>query len=146
MNTKPFPARSPSAKVGGLFHFGRMLDKIRAHAKGELPDDHVPQLGKGFDGRTVRFLGLKYEDVVARTNEGGSDDELIAWAFAHGRKPSEEEIEIWNEFMRKCGWNDAVTETLERRKTESGLTNRDDIQTMFQYIDGDEGREAIARP
>ena len=146
MNTKPFPARSPSAKVGGVFHFGRMLDKIRAHAKGELPDDHVPQLGKGFDGRTLRFLGLEYEDVVARTKEGGSDDELIAWAFAHGRKPSEEEIEIWNEFMRKCGWNDAVTETLERRKTESGLTNRDDIQTMFQYIDGDEGREAIARP
>ena len=32
------------------------------------------------------------------------------------------------------------TETLERRKRESGLSDRDDIQTMFDYIDADEGR------
>ncbi len=140
MTTKLFPGRSPAEKVGGIFHFGRMIDKIRAHARGELPEDHVPPLGKGFDGRCVRFLGLKYEDVAARAKEGGSDDELLAWALQNGRKPSEEEIEIWNEFMRKCGWNDEITETLERRKTESGLTDRDDIQTMFQYIDADEGR------
>lgn len=141
MNTKPFPARSPSDKVGGINHFGRMIDKIRAHAKGELPADHVPPLGKGFDGRCLRFLGVNYEDLVARVKEGGSDDELLAWAFAKGRQPSEEEIEIWNEFMRKCGWNDDITETLARRKTQSGLTDRDDIQTMFQYIDADEGRQ-----
>ena len=140
MTNKPFPARSPAEKVGGIFHFGRMIDKIRAHAKGELPADHVPALGKGFDGRTVRFLGLKYDDVVERVKQGGSDEELLAWAFEHGRKPSEEEIEIWNEFMRKCGWNDEITETLERRKRESGLTSRPDIQTMFNYIDIDEGR------
>ncbi len=140
MNTKPFPARSPSDKVGSLYHFGRMIDKIRAHAKGELPADHVPALGKGFDGRCVRFLGVNYEDVVARAKEGGSDDELLQWAFKKGRQPSEEEIEIWNEFMRKCGWNDDITEVLERRKGQSGFTDRDEIQTMFQYIDADEGR------
>lgn len=143
MTTKPFPARSPAEKVGGIFHFGRMIDKIRAHARRELPEEHVPALGKGFDGRCVRFLGLKYEDVVARAKEGGADEELLAWAFQNGRQPSEEEIEIWNEFMRKCGWNDGITATLERRKTESGLTNRDDIQTMFNYIDADEGRAAL---
>jgi gluconokinase len=141
MTNKPFPARSPAEKVGGIFHFGRMIDKIRAHAKGELPEDHVPALGKGFDGRTVRFLGVKYEDVVARAKESGSAEEILQWAFAKGRKPSEEEIEIWNEFMRKLGWNDEVSETLARRKTEGGLTDRDEIQTMFQYIDTDEGRE-----
>ncbi len=140
MTTKPFPARSPAEKVGGIYHFGRMIDKIRAHARGELPEDHVPALGKGFDGRTVRFLGLEYDDVVARAKEGGTDEEMLAWAFEHGRKPSEEEIEIWNEYLRKCGWNDDITETLERRKTESGLTDRDEIQTMFNYIDADEGR------
>ena len=37
MTAKPFPARSPAEKIGGLVYFGRMLDKIRAHAKGELP-------------------------------------------------------------------------------------------------------------
>ena len=50
--------RSPSAKVGGIVHFGRMLDKIRAHATDELPADYQPNLGKGFDSRCVNFLGL----------------------------------------------------------------------------------------
>ena len=141
MTTKAFPARSPAAKVGGLVYFGRMLDKIRAHGKGELPAGWVPNLGKGFDGRCVRFLGLPYEDVKARVLEqGGPDEQILQWAFERGRKPSDEEIEIWNEFMRKCGWKDEITSTLERRKRESGLENRTDIQTMFEYIDADEGR------
>jgi hypothetical protein len=55
-------------------------------------------------------------------------------------KPSEEEILIWNEFMRKRGWNDEATETLNRRKGEGGFSQRHDIQTMFDYIDADEGR------
>jgi gluconokinase len=137
---KPFPVRSPAEKFGGLVYFGRMLDKIRAHARGELPPEYIDKLGSGFDGRCGRFLGLKYEDVVARVKEGGSDEEIWQWAWERGRKPSEEEIENWNEFLRKCGWKDALTPTLERRKKESGLQDRADIETMFQYIDVDEGR------
>jgi len=140
MTSRPFPARSPAEMVGGLVHIGRMLDKIRAHANGELPADYIPNLGKGFDGRSVRFLGVSYDDVVARVQQGGTDDEILRWAFAKGRTPSEDEMEIWNEFMRKCGWNDNISETLVRRKKESGLAGRDDIETMFQYIDADEGR------
>ena len=141
MKTENFPARSPAEKVGDIVYFGRMLDKIRAHERGELPGDYVPNLGKGFDGRCVRFLGVAYEDVVRRANEGGSDEEVLQWAFENGHRPSEEELEIWNEFMRKCGWNDDVTEMLERRKMEGGLSDRADLQTMFQFIDADEGRE-----
>jgi len=135
-----FSARSPADKVGGLVHFGRMLDKIRAHTQGALPADYMPNLGKGFDGRCVRFLGVKYEEIAEKLKQGGSDEEILIWAFEHGRKPSEEEMEIWNEFMRKCGWNDDMTETLSRRKREGGFPKRDDIQTMFQFIDVDEGR------
>jgi gluconokinase len=140
MTTKAIPARSPAEKIGGLVYFGRMLDKIRAHARGELPADYVEKLGNGFDGRCVRFLDIRYEDLVARVNEGGTDEEIFQWAFERGRKPSEEDMENWNEFMRKCGWKDVVSPTLDRRKKESGLQNRDDIETMFQYIDVDEGR------
>jgi len=140
MPTKPFPARSPAEKVGGLVYFGRMLDKIRANAKGELSAEYLEKLGSGFDGRCVRFLGLKYDDVVARVKEGGSDEEIWQWAWERGRKPTDEDMENWNEFMRKCGWKDALTPTLERRKRESGLENRQDVETMFHYIDADEGR------
>ena len=42
--------------------------------------------------------------------------------------------------MRRRGWNDEATEAFNRRKRESGLSDRDDIRTMFDYIDADERR------
>ncbi len=140
MTTQPFPARSPTEKVCGLVYFGRMLDKIRAHARGELPPEYVEKLGDGFDGRCVRFLGLEYDNVVARVKEGGTDEEIWKWAIEKGRPTSDEDKENWNEFLRKCGWKDSITPTLERRKREAGLQDRADIETMFQFIDSDEGR------
>ena len=60
--------------------------------------------------------------------------------FTAGRKPSEDDICVWNEFMRKRGWNDEVSEMVVRRKAEAGMTDRSDIQTSFEFIDADEGR------
>ena len=131
--------RSPGAKVGGLVYFGRMLDKIRLNAVGQLPDEYVKNLGGGFDERMLNFLHAAYGDVVLETLTGKSDEEILAWCFAQGRVPHEEEIEIWNGFMTKRGWRDEATEILERRKKEGGFENRHDIQTMFEYIDADEG-------
>ena len=34
-----------------------------------------------------------------------------------------------------------ASEILERRKREGGLSERADIETMFQFIDADEGRK-----
>ena len=133
--------RSPSEKVGGLFYFGRMLDKIRVHARGELPPDYHANLGKGFDEKCVTFLGINYDQLVERTKQGGSDEEILQWCVSAGRKPSENEVYVWNEFMRKRGWNDEVSEILKRRKDEAGMSERSDIQTAFQFIDADEGRE-----
>jgi hypothetical protein len=42
--------------------------------------------------------------------------------------------------MRKRGWNDEVSEILQRRKKEAGMMGRSDIQTVFEFIDADEGR------
>ena len=33
-----------------------MLNKIRLHAKGELPSDYHENLGRGFDEKCVKFL------------------------------------------------------------------------------------------
>jgi hypothetical protein len=132
--------RSPSEKVGGLFYFGRMLDKIRLHAKGELPPDYHANLGKGFDEKCVSFLQVQYDQLVKRVKHDGSDEEILQWCFSIGRKPSENDVYIWNEFMRKRGWNDEVSETLKRRKQDAGMSYRSDIQTAFQFIDADEGR------
>jgi len=81
--------RSPCEKVGGLVYFGRMLDKIRSHATGELPPDYQANLGKGFDGSCVRLLEVDYDQLVERAKQGGTDDEILRWCFSMGRQPSD---------------------------------------------------------
>jgi hypothetical protein len=132
--------RSPSEKVGGLFYFGRMLDKIRLHAKSELPPDYHANLGRGFDEKCANFLRINYDQLVERVKRGGADEEILHWCFETGCWPNENDIYVWNEFIRKRGWNDEVSEILERRKKEAGMSDRLDIQTSFQFIDADEGR------
>jgi gluconokinase len=61
-----------------------------------------------------------------------------------GTQPTEAEMYIWNEFMRKRGWNDEASAILARRKQEAGMADRDEIETMFQFIDADEGRPVAA--
>jgi Domain of unknown function (DUF5069) len=134
------PIRSPCVKTGQLVHFARMLDKIRAHAKGELPPEYQANLGKGFDAECTTFLHIDYNQLVERVKQGGSDGEILQWCLKTGRHPSEREIYIWNEFMRKRGWNDELSETLKRRKKETGMAGRSEIETMFAFIDADEGR------
>ena len=132
--------RSPHDQTGGICYFGRMLDKIRLHAAGSLPADYHGNLGGGFDARAVSLLWVEYPALVERMKAGGADEEILEWCYQQGRKPGAEEVEIWNEFMRKRGWNDEATERLELRKREGGFGERADIQTFFDYIDLDEGR------
>jgi gluconokinase len=141
---KDFAVRSPGAKVGGIVYFGRMLDKIRVHAKGELPGEYQQNLGERMDRRCADLLQIEYADLVERMKEGGTDDEILGWCFSKGRKPADREIYVWNEFMRKRGWNDELTETLIRRKKEAGMAGRSEIRTMFDFIDADEGRPISA--
>jgi hypothetical protein len=134
--------RSPHDKVGGVVHFGRMIDKIRANAAAALGENYEPVMGKGFDGRVCNFLKISYHDLRDQTlnDPDATAEALLDWAFAHGRRPDDGEIFTFNEFMRKYGWNDEATERLKWRKETSELGHRDDIVTMFQYIDADEGR------
>jgi gluconokinase len=144
----PYPTiipglRSPSAEVGGLVYFGRMLDKIRLAAAGKLPAGWQPMRGavKGaFDQRCCEFLHIDYAALEAETLKGGQSDEaLLEWACAHGRRPSATEIEVWNAFMLKRGWRDAGTQRLNERLAEIGLPPGT-VLTMFEFIDVDEGR------
>ena len=94
---------SPYEKVGGVVWVPRMLRKIRLHPDGQLPADYLPYLGQGFDRRCVRFLGVLYEALVERVAAGGTDEEILEWCFATGKRPSAFEIHVWNEYMIKRG-------------------------------------------
>jgi gluconokinase len=131
---------SPYDTCHGLVYFPRMIDKIRKHADGQLGPDYVPNLGKGFDVRCCSLLGVDYAALATAVGTSLSDDQAWEWALKNGNILTEEQIEVWNGFMTRRGWKDDIVEILERRKKESGFEKRDEIQTMFDYIDADEGR------
>ncbi len=101
--------RSPYDALNGLVYFPRMLDKIRLHAAGKLPPLYLKPLGQDFDGRCLRFLGVKYDDVKKLVLAGKSDAEVFDWCVVNGHKLTEEQIETWNGFMTKRGWRDEAS-------------------------------------
>jgi len=143
--------RSPYIKVGRLVYFGRMIDKIRLHATGQLPADYVANYGESpqstvFDARCCRFLAIAHADLVKQVATGKTDDALLAWCHENGGARTDEQCDIWNNFMMKRGWRDDGTERLQFRLREAGLQNRADILTFFDFIDVDEGRDpAVTR-
>lgn len=133
--------RSPYEKVAGIYLFGRLLDKIRLQAKGQLPEAWVVAMGAdhGFDGSVCRFLKIGYAEIREQVLQGGGDEQILEWVFLHGRRPDTEEIEIWNGCMMKSGWRDAKSERIAFRLAEAGLA-ADSVATMFDFIELDEGR------
>ena len=95
MATK-FPCSSHQ-KTNGIVYFARMLDKIRLNASGELPPGYFLGIADPtfFDARFVKFSGVDYDKIVRRTLEGGTNEEILEWCFKNGRKPSDEEILVW---------------------------------------------------
>jgi Domain of unknown function (DUF5069) len=115
-------------KTSGVFYFARMCSKIRLHAQGKLPKEYRDGLGQGFDGRTCRYLGVRYEDVREQALSGKTDAEVLDWCFANGRRLTEEEILIYNSFISKRGWHDDETGVLAEMITQFGL--RDDGRVL----------------
>ncbi len=139
--------RSPSDQINGIVHFGRMLDKMRLAAAGNLPPAWEASRGvkspTGMDSFCCKFLRINYAALEAETLKGDkSDEQLLEWAFQRGYKPSEDEIEVWNAYMTKRGWRDSKTKALNERLAQIGLPPGT-VQTMFEFIDLDEGRRAL---
>ncbi len=133
--------RSPRETVGGVYHFGRMLDKIRLHHRGKLPGPWAEAKGAvgGFDGICCRFLQIDYAAVEEETLKGLGDSELFEWATTAGRRPNDEEIEIWNAYLSKRCWRDKYIHRVHARLGEVGMAVGS-VYTMFDFIDLDEGR------
>jgi hypothetical protein len=140
MHTYP---KSPKEMTRGMTYFPRMLEKIRLHARGELHEDYHKNLGaqRAADGACCNFLRVHYRDLRERVLQGGTDEEILNWCFENGRRPNEGDIFVWNCFASKLGWRDFATPTLEQAKEKAGISDRDDIATIPDLIDFDEGRK-----
>jgi gluconokinase len=133
--------RSTEDETHGLRYFPRMLDKIRLQAKGQLDPEYHENLGRGADRRLIKFLRVEYDKLCARVGAGGTDEEILDWCFANGHRLYKNDIEIWNGFISKLGWNDFASGHLAKSKAAAGLADRDDIQTLGHLFDVEEGRK-----
>jgi hypothetical protein len=128
-------------KTRGLFYFARMCSKIRLHAAGKLPADYHELLGKGFDGRTCRYLCVSFENVKAQVLAGKTDEEVLEWCQASGRRLTDEQVLIYNSFMSKRGWRDDETDGfMPAMRQEYGFKDDGSVLTDFELIEMDEGR------
>ncbi len=121
-----------------------MLHKIRLRAAGTPRVDFHANLGSGFDGRCCRFLGVEYPALRDRVLAGGTDDEVLAWCFAHGKRANEEQELVWNKFMIKRGWrdeDDGSTQNWSATRLRAAWPTGQTSSTFFDYYEVDEGRK-----
>lgn len=133
--------RSPYDQVGGLTYLGRCIDKVRFKQANELRPDYLDLMGKGYDARIMSYLELDYDKFAEFVLTGATDEQCWAYCDEHGRAMNDQLILIWNDFASKRGWKDSASELLAKFKAESGLSSRDDIVTLYEYWEVDEGRK-----
>ena len=139
------PLRSPREKTGRLYYFGRMIDKIRLHLRGELSEDYHANFGqiRSLDGLLSGFVNRSHAAIVERVKQGGTDEEILEWCFAQGFRPNETQIYVWNSFAEKLGWRDSVSRTVTKIREATGAGTVG-LETIFDSIDADEGRSIEA--
>lgn len=125
----------------GIPYFARMCQKIRLMRDGELHEDYQPNLGKGFDKWTCELLEIDYDELVKIAQSEENDEAVLTWAYENGVKPESPKLDWWLSYMRNRGYNDDLSEVLNKRKVEAGFGGRDDIATFFDFIDAEEGRD-----
>jgi hypothetical protein len=118
-----------------------MLDKIRLHQAGRLPEEYHPNFGlrAGLDGHLAVSSASNRPKCMSGFGNAAAM-RACPMVLPEGLRPNKMQIRIWNEFARKFGWNDAASKFLARMKQEDGLEHRTDIVITFELIDLREGR------
>lgn len=135
------PPASPCDEVSGVVYFARLCSKIRLYESDDLHPDFHPNMGKAMDLWTCQFLHVDYDALKKVVVSGATDSEAMDWCQNQGVQPNEHEVNWWNSYMRNRGVRDNLAEKLIFRKEEAGWQDRDDIQSFFDYLDADDGRD-----
>src|SRR6516164_4641411 len=103
----------------GLIYFARMLDKIRLKAAGKLPPAYFTGVEDQthFDARCTRFLGVNYDELVQRTLQGGSDEEILEWCFAMVGGPATKKFPSGMRFFANAAGEMMPAKSLLSRRT-----------------------------
>ena len=141
MSDRKFP-KSAKEQTKGMIYFPRMIDKIRLHLRGELAEEYHKNFGavRAADGACCNFLRVHHRDLIERVKQDGTDEEILEWCFENGRRPNDGDLFVWNGFASKIGFRDFATDTLVEQKQKLGISDRDDIATIPDLMDYEEGR------
>lgn len=133
--------RSSRETMLGWVHLPRYIDKIRLSLRGELAEDYLPNLGKGFDRMWLEAAGLTHEAMVKQVEQSVTDGQVAEWLRKRVNAPAEV-IAAFNTRVLTApdSANAAGVARLEKRKAESGLARRTDVRTFVDYADADEER------
>ena len=134
------PPASPNEEVSGYVYFARLCSKIRLCQAGKLDPEFNPNMGKGMDLWACQLLHVEYDALRDVVLAGATDQEALEWCWQNGTQPNQHELDWWNSYMRNRCYRDDLSDILVSRKQESGWQDRNEIQTMFDYLDADDGR------
>jgi len=144
MTRQNFP-RSAKALLGGIAHLRRFIDKIRLRHAGQIQDYNYVTVG--FDKYLVDFLGIDPTSFEQRVLAGGTDEELLTWVKANGRKPSDEEIAEWSKNLLASGPKDEAARQRFQGRLQEVATKRGvpvsslpSVSTWVDVIELDEER------
>ena len=92
--------RSPRECLAGYAILPRLIDKVRLHARGILPEDYHPNLLAktewAFDGRFLLFTGIDPEDLREAILSSQDDEVVGHWVQQNAQDRSQEEIRAWS--------------------------------------------------
>lgn len=144
MQTSNYP-RSPKEILGGLFHLGRLFDKIRLRHAGQIQDYHY--LTAGFDKYLLELLGIHHEELEQTVLAGGTDDQLLDWVKSHSKILNQEEISRWNKRILQAAPKDEGAMARFQQQIVDAAMKRGvavetlpTVKTWSDLIDLDEGR------
>lgn len=119
-------------------HLPRMIEKIRRHWAGELSPEYFRTLGRGFDDLLCRHLGVPFDDFLHALEGCRTEEEREA--AVERLLPGDLRVHVWNRMLVQRGLHGVSRERLEARKRELGLSHREDIHTMCDLLEVNEGR------
>lgn len=144
MTNQQYP-RSPKALLGGIAHLGRFIDKIRLRHAGQIQDYNY--ISVGFDKYLVDFLQIDPKAFEQRVLTSGTDEDLLVWVKANGRKPSDQEIAQWSQGLLTSGPKDDAARQRFQGRLQDVATKRGvpvvslpPVSTWADVIELDEGR------
>ena len=141
--SSPSLLRSPRDTLGGYVILPRLIDKVRMHARGELPSEYQANLlkaGLTLDGRFLVFTNLDGEELRQVILTAGSDEAVLAWVEQHAHPHTVEERREWA--TQLDAYRPAAEMAEYRRKVYPELAATVDVKTLsvFDLIDMDEGK------